>query len=215
MASVEKFSFAAVNNQIRHIERTIKNNSNKDIDIEKSSNNYSLIDRDISAYSYFRQRLADPDLYVYKNKEIKPLCGWIVTAPDDVPEEKEDLFFRMVFEFLNDRYGAQNCVQACVHKDESGRAHLHYLFMPVAERKKMSANHKEKYKICANDVINRRELRDFHPALGKYLSDHGLPCSVYTGITAKNGGNRSVKELKQERELARERTQERQHVITW
>lgn len=213
MASVEKFGFPAVVNQLRHIERTIQDPQNKDIDKVRSSLNYSLIDRDISSYSYFRQRLADPDIYLHNRGDVKPLVGWIITLPDDVPENKEDLFFRQCFSFLNDRYGAENCIQAVVHKDESGKAHMHYLFVPVVERKKMSANHKEKYKISAFDVISRRELRDFHPALDKYLTDHGLPCSVYTGVTAQQGGNRSVKELKADRAL--ERTREKKTAITW
>ena len=215
MASVEKFGFSGVVTQIKHIERTMTESSNPDIDHDKSGLNYSLIpDRGMSAYSYFRERISNPDIYLYKNKEIKPLVGWIVTLPDDVPPEKEEEFFKLCFSFLNDRYGGiENCVQATVHKDESGRLHMHYLFVPVVERKKLTANHKERYKVCANDVINRKELRDFHPALGKYLTDHGLPCSVYTGITAKQGGNRTVKEMKAERSMERERT--KKTAITW
>ena len=214
MANVKKFGFSSVVTILRHCERTMTETSNPDIDTEKSYMNYSLLpDRGMSAYSYFRERISDPDVYLYKNKEIKPLCGWIVTCPDDVPPEKEEEFFQLSFAFLNERYGAENCVQAVVHRDESGKAHMHYLFVPVVKRKKMSANHKERYKVCANDVINRKELRDFHPALGKYLSEHGLPCSVYTGVTAANGGNRTVKEMKAERNIERERT--KKTAITW
>lgn len=216
MASVEKFSFSAVSNQLRHIERTIENPKNKDIDVSRHDLNYSLLpDRGMSSYTYFKKRLADPDVYVYKKQDMKPMCGWIITAPDDVPTEKEDLFFRQCFNFLNERYGSENCIQAVVHKDESGKSHMHYCFVPIAERTKMSANHKERYKVSARDVITRRELRDFHPMLDKYLREHGLPCSVYTGVTARQGGNRTVKEMKAERAERTRQIERNATTITW
>lgn len=212
MASVKKFGFPAVVNQLRHVERTIQDNANKDIDPDKISLDYSLIDRGISSYSYFKQRLND--LYIYKNRELKPLCGWIITLPEDVPAGKEDLFFKMSFDFLNQRYGLENCVQCTVHKDESGQPHMHYLFIPVAKRKKTTEKHPEQYKVCANEVLTKRDLRDFHPALDKYLRDRNLPCSVYTGVTAKQGGNRTVTQLKAERDTQRQRQVERPS-LTW
>ena len=53
-------------------------------------------------------------------------------------------------------------------------------------------------KICANDVLNKAELRNFHSALQKYLLDHGVQANILTGITKTQGGNRTVRELKQE-----------------
>ena len=48
-------------------------------------------------------------------------------------------------------------------------------------------------KIDANSVLNKMELRNFHPDLQKYLSDHGIEGKVCTG---KTGTNFTVKELK-------------------
>ena len=60
MASVEKFTLAAVVNEIRHNNRTIKNSSNPDIDRNKINLNYSLTpDRHISEYDYFKQRKSE------------------------------------------------------------------------------------------------------------------------------------------------------------
>lgn len=53
-------------------------------------------------------------------------------------------------------------------------------------------------KICANDVLNKAELRNFHSALQKCLLDHGVQANILTGITKVQGGNRTVRELKQE-----------------
>lgn len=46
-----------------------------------------------------------------------------------------------------------------------------------------------------------RELRNFHPDLQRYLNEHGLEdACVMTGVTRAQGGNRTVAELKAERE---------------
>ena len=88
-------------------------------------------------------------------------------------------------------------MQAIVHDDEGGQPHLHFCFIPVEEDPK----HEQGYKICANDVLDRRELRNFHPDLQRYLDEHGLEdAHVMTGVTKRQGGNRTVAQLKAERE---------------
>ena len=87
----------------------------------------------------------------------------------------------------------KNCVQAVVHNDEGGQPHIHFLFIPAAADKKHGGE-----KICANDVLNKAELRNFHSALQKYLLDYGVQANILTGITKAQGGNRTVRELKQE-----------------
>lgn len=211
MASIEKFSAPAVVNQIRHIERTIEFPSNLDIDKEKIEQDYFLSpDRGTSSYDYYKERLND--LYLYKRPDVNTLCGWVITFPEEAKPEHEEAFFKSCYNFLNERYGEKNCISCTVHKDESGRPHLHYLFIPVVEDKK----HLDKDgKICANDLINKRELRNFHPDLQKHLDNDGIEAKVYTGITKRQGGNRTVKELKQEREEQRQQEQTRQINNRW
>ena len=211
MASVEKFSKSAIVNQLRHIERTIQNPANKDIDKERSNLNYSLIDKGMSSYDYYKERLSQ--CYLYNRDDVKTCFGWVITCPEDVTKEDEDLFFYNCFDFLNERYGEENCIQAVVHKDESGRPHLHYYAIPVVPDKK----HEQGQKVCMNDVINKKELRNFHPDLDRFLKNRGMSCGVYTGITRKNGGNMTVRQLKAEREVKQEVQQKRErkweHVI--
>ena len=193
MASVEKFTLAAVVNEIRHNNRTIKNSSNPDIDRNKINLNYSLTpDRHISEYDYFKQRKSE--LYCYNRPDVKVLAGWVVTAPKDLSEADYDMFFQTSFQFLSNRYGIENVIQATVHNDESGQPHLHFLFIPVAPDKKHGGE-----KICANDVLNKKELRNFHPDLQRHLKNDGIDAKVMTGITKAQGGNKTVDELKAER----------------
>ena len=192
MASVKKFTESAVVNQLRHIERTIAHPENMDIEKDRTVQNYSLLpQREISSYEYYRQRKSE--LSCYNRADVKVMAGWIVTAPKDLPMSEMEKFFNVTYEFLSERYGEKNCVQAVVHNDEGGQPHIHFLFIPAAADKKHGGE-----KICANDVLNKAELRNFHSALQKYLLDHGVQANILTGITKTQGGNRTVRELKQE-----------------
>ncbi len=194
MASVEKFTLHAVVNQLRHNERVIQNPSNKDINKNNSIFNYSLSpDRRMTAYDYFLQR--KNELYCYNRSDVKVMVGWIVTAPQSLPQADHKVFFQTVYQFLSERYGEKNCIQAIVHNDESGQPHLHYCFIPAVPDAKHGGE-----KICANDIITPKELRNFHPDLQRYLQEHGIDADIYTGITRKQGGNKSVRELKRERQ---------------
>ena len=192
MASVKKFTESAVVNQLRHIERTIAHPENMDIEKDRTVQNYSLLlQRGISSYEYYRQRKSE--LYCYNRADVKVMAGWIVTAPKDLPMSEMEKFFNVTYEFLAERYGEKNCVQAVVHNDEGGQPHIHFLFIPAVADKKHGGE-----KICANDVLNKTELRNFHSALQKYLLDHCVQANILTGITKAQGGNRTVRELKQE-----------------
>lgn len=194
MAHVEKFTHGAVFNQIRHIDRTVFRSKNKDIDKERLKDCYSLTpDRDINAWDYYKER--KKDLHCLKRDDVKTLIGWIVTAPIDCPKDKEDLFFQNVFNFLITRYGEKNCISCTVHKDESGASHLHYLTIPVIEDKKRGGE-----KICCKSVLNKREMRNFHPQLQRHLLNNDCPGTVFTGITKKLGKAYTVEQLKALRE---------------
>ena len=197
MASVKKFAESAVVNMLRHNERAIANPTNEDIDPTRSIENYSLIDRGVSAYDYYKERKSE--LYCYNRADVKTLAGWIVTAPTDLPLNEYDSFFRSVHDFLCSRYGERNCVQSIVHADESGQPHLHWLFIPTTIDLKHGGE-----KICANEVINRKDLRNFHSDLQNHITNNGIHGTVKTGITKAQGGNRTVKEMKRERQISLE-----------
>ena len=202
MASVKKFTESAVVNQLRHIERTIAHPENMDIEKDRTVQNYSLLpQREISSYEYYRQRKSE--LYCYNRADVKVMAGWIVTAPKDLPMSEMEKFFNVTYEFLSERYGEKNCVQAVVHNDEGGQPHMHFLFIPATSDQKHGGE-----KICANDVLNKTELRNFHPALQKWLIDHDVQANILTGITKAQGGNRTVQELKNGKTRSRWRTEE-------
>lgn len=224
MASVEKFTESAVVNQIRHCNRTIKNNSNHDIDARRSHLNYSLTpERKVSDYEYYQQR--KQELYCYNRKDVKTMCGWIITAPKELKNlEEEKIFFKKAYKFLENRYGKENVISSTVHydegktskikdrwgdylKDESGniktelvlgRPHLHFCFIPVVADK--NPKHIQTEKICCNDVLNKKELQQFHSDLSKATN-----CPyVMNGRTKSQGRNYTVEEMKEQYEMKKE-----------
>jgi hypothetical protein len=93
-------------------------------------------------------------------------------------------------------------IYAQVHKDESGQPHLYYGFVPVTRDE--NPNHETDFKICKKAYVNRKDLFNFHQDLQDHLNetfvDKPIIPQVQTGITAAQGGNRTVRELKSERE---------------
>ena len=207
MASVQKWSSEGEVFAIcRHNDRGAANPSNKQIDSNKTHLNYHLEpERDLSPYDYFKERKTQ--LYCYNRKDVVVMAGWVITAPKDLPDEQYKPFFQECYNFLEQKYGQENVIQSVVHYDEGGQPHLHFNFIPVVEDKK----HSQGLKICANEVLNPKELRCFHPALQKHLNESGIVAKVQTGITKANGRNYTVKELKQN--VLRER--EREEIWQW
>lgn len=210
MGSVEKISQNNVYNIIRHNERMNQNYSNTDIDLNRKNLDYVISpDRGMSNYDYYKERLSQ--CYLYNRSDVKTIFSWVITAPDNLKNDEIDLFMYNTYDFLCERYGEENCVSATVHKDESGRPHMHFLAMSVVPDSK----HEQGQKICCNDVINKKELRNFHLDFQRFLDNRGMAhAKVYTGITRRQGGNRTINQLKAEgvkKEVKRERKWE--HVI--
>lgn len=208
MASVEKYTTIDAVNILRHNNRSAKHMSNADIDPERSNLNYSFINRNCSDLEYFRQR--KDELYSINRADLKVLAGWIVSVPQDLDEKFHYKFFEETHNFLIQKYGEMNAIQSVVHLDESGQPHLHFTFIPVVLDEKFNVshlkNHDKKEKICMKNVINRVELLKFHKEYMEYLSSKfPFTPNILTGITKKNGGNKTVRELKNNRQIEQER----------
>ena len=153
MAALEKFSKSSMVNMLRHIEREIKYPKNADIDLNRSGLNYSLApDRGMRSYSYLKKRLSE--LHYIKRDDIKLLAGWVVTAPKELPDGQQEQFFQETYSFLAERYGEENCIQAIVHRDESGESHMHFYFIPVVRNDNGKVNPR---------IIEALKLREKHP----------------------------------------------------
>ena len=150
-----------------------------------------------------------------ENKEVHHRDGTVTQST--VPKLKEvhytddqvQLFFRLTYDFLSERYGKENVISSYVHLDET-TPHTHFLFIPVVDDKKWNEKNPDKHprqKVCAKELMNKNELNMFHRVFQEYLDSHsetGL-FPVLNGTTV--GGNRTIAELKAEKEMNEARDQ--------
>ena len=173
MAHMQKFKSSATHAQLDHNARTREGTLQREnIDRERTWQNYSLgSDTPDSG----RQLVLDRIEQVKKShQEISgrkvradavEFGGWVITAPQSLPESRQQEFFQETHAFLQDRYGAENAPVGFVHMDES-QPHMH---VPVVPEKDGKLNGKA--------VFTRRDLQTFHQDLQNWLEDR-MHCRV-------------------------------------
>lgn len=206
MAHYEKFSKQGLGHIFAHVRRAYTidkdghkryaNFGNKEIDTTRTHLNYNLClnENGVPAnqqkqYERIMQGKTLPEGYsltVNNRKDLRVVCSWVVTLPEDVQEGDEEHFFQAVYNHLKEQY--PHTVSAWVHNDEGGiihnedvskrpKGHLHYLFVPVFHDPK-----KDIYKVSANELVDRRALTTFHHDLSKAVAqDLGYEVSIMTG----------------------------------
>lgn len=180
---IEKFKANSVGVVIAHIIRAKtkedlpRNYKNENIDISKSYLNYRL-DGCNSAFAKYKEILTREDVKVQKRKDLNTYCSVCLTLPTDVKPKDEKRFFEIAYEFLQKRYAPyNNVVIAEVHKDETktdkpGRPHLHFLFVPlVLDKRHKEKTNKERFKVCAKEIINKQDLKTLHIDCAKYVEE--------------------------------------------
>lgn len=151
MAQIEKFHNKDILMLLKHSERQLKNDSNKQINESKKELNYSIpIDtNNLSPRDYYRQLIDDSYLYgrgTKRETEAITACSWIITLPKEISDYSnikqdacirlnptdEEAFFQGAFDFVSERY--PGCVFFNkVHYDEGGQPHIHIYFVPRLE----------------------------------------------------------------------------------
>lgn len=195
MANFQKFGRDGLAGLFKHDDRgkyvtDEMYHSNKDIKPELTHLNYSLLASEESAMERYERRLSE--VHCSKRADVNTLVSWIVTKPQDLPDGKEEEFFRETYSFLVKRYGEENVIVAAVHKDES-QPHIHFDFIPIVTDKKKGYE-----KVSAKERIDRAELQHFHTDLQKHLEKElGCPVSILNGATIN--GNRTMLQLKNEK----------------
>lgn len=156
----DKFKTAGVQGVFRHCERYAKdghyiNFSNENIDTSRTHLNYDLGPGG-NQYQRMKERLSQLSYRKQKNNTV--LCGWVLTAPKGLEGEELERFFKRSYKFMEALYGKENVVSCYVHMDE-GRPHMHFLWVPGTQEKKLSAS----------TVTDRKVLSKIHDDLQKEI----------------------------------------------
>lgn len=128
----------------RHNERLNHNYSNKDIDINRSSENYHM--KKIQAETYqqeferirTRQELKG-NLRLHGEKQSTVLCEFVITSDKDffdrLGTDRTKRFFQDAYDFVTAKAGCeQQVLSAVVHMDEA-TPHMHVTFINGKDRK--------------------------------------------------------------------------------
>ena len=138
----EKLKSHQIHFSQNHNERNHKSYSNEDINLEKTKDNYHLIE----SKNYSR----DTEHIIQKNykgtktirKDAVKNVELIFTSDKDffdkLSHEDERKFFEKSLEFAQEYFGEKNIFSAIIHKDET-TPHMHINLVPITKEGKLSA----------------------------------------------------------------------------
>ena len=166
--------------------------SNEDIDLDKTENNYDLVEDERTLHQRVKNRvdeLKESGSRVQKNSVV--MYSNILTVPEEQAkvwgEEKTDDYFKACYDFFSKEFGIENVVSAKVHKDETA-PHMHLHFVPV---------NKENGRLQARVSMNKAKINYIHDELPKFLQERGFDVIRGKGRTEKNIENiHEYKEIK-------------------
>lgn len=203
MAHAQKIKKQGVIGLVIHCERREGCElSNQDIDKSRTHLNYNLACdiQPMKPEQFLKKRISE--VKHLKRDDIIYMVDWIVTLPKDVPQEDQEKFFELTFQFLTQKYNQKNVVSAWVHNDEA-TPHIHFSFIPVVEIDGIE-------RLKCKDILTKKELKRFHPDLGAFLEQAlGYMPSIQNNATIN--GNRTIKELKQQEDLSFKKSLENIH----
>lgn len=180
----------------RHNERKNTNYSNKDINKQNSTKNYSIKSINTSYQKAFKNLKEQYNLKGQIKKVSNVMCELIITSDkyffDLIGEKETKRYFQMAYDFVKDyqSLGEQYIVSAKVHLDET-TPHLHIVFIPVI--------HKLDRK--SGKMIDKISCSEFWKGKDSYkkLQDSFYKCVKDNGFDLERGKSNNVEHLSTEK----------------
>ncbi|MGU8614604.1 MobV family relaxase, partial [Clostridium perfringens] len=166
---LEKYKNGNVAGLQRHNQRENKSYSNNDIDINKSSFNYDLVNEQPISFNKKIKNIIDTKRKSDRalRKDAVVYCECIISSDNDffknLELEEQKRFFDVSLKFLENRIGKDNLVSATVHLDET-TPHMHFGFVPMNTDGSLSAK----------KMVNRSFLIEIQENLPYTLKKHGF-----------------------------------------
>lgn len=225
MAEITKFRAEEVVYHIRHDLRELSlGNSygNTAVNTSLSCNNYSLLkDRCKTAKQANKYRKEiEKECFKYNRKNLIHAVEVVVQCPSDCPPEQHKAFFQETYNYICSTLPmGERCVfTAQVHVDEQhfapngellSKEHLHLMYVPAVPDLKHAGF---SYRLCADQLTKKAELRKFHPGLQAHLDQHGIQATVYHG--KKSSGKNIALSVAQMKELTEKTGNKIEHSLT-
>lgn len=158
---VQKFKAYDVRGIQSHDRRERESKTNPDIDKERSSLNYALVESE-NFKADIQERLATLKSKKAVRKDAVVMCQFLVTSDHEffqgLTSEQQKTFFQDALNYISERYGKENVLAATVHMDEK-TPHMHVNITPIRDGR-----------LTAKEIFNRTELIElqntFHQEVG-------------------------------------------------
>lgn len=205
-----KFQASEILYHIKHDLRQLpegKTYGNESVDTSLSYKNERLIDRGNTAEEVNKYRKAlEKEIFKYNRKNLVHAVEVVIQCPSDCPAEQQGAFFRESLEYIASTLprGKKDIFVAEIHRDEKhyspsgeliSKDHLHIMYVPAVKDTKHEGY---EYKLCADALTKRADLRRMHPELQAHLDSKGIQATVFR---KKEGDGKavalSVKQLKE------------------
>lgn len=150
----------------KHNRRKNKHYGNVDIDTERSKFNRVYITPDTSLYQACKKQIEERVLANggRVTKASNWICESIFSYPEELPADRMDEYYGLILEYLSDKLGKNNVIQAVAHLDEGHLAHIHIDCLMITNDNRLSSK----------SLITRDFIISVHDELPKILQEHGF-----------------------------------------
>ena len=192
----ENYKMGQLSYIYRHNERKNTNYSNKDINRQNSTKNYSLKNINTSYQKAFNNLKKQYNLKGQIKKVSNVVCELIITSDKDffesIGEDETKRYFKVAYDFVANyqNLGEQYILSAKVHMDES-TPHLHIVFVPVVHKLDNKSG-KKIDKIACSEFWKGRESY-------KILQDKFYKNVIDNGFNLERGKSNNVEHLSTEK----------------
>ena len=183
----------------KHNERKNTNYSNKDIDKNRSSKNYSIKQCNTTYSNAIKKLQEENNLQGRIIKTTNVACELIITSDKEffkeIGEEETKRYFRTAYNFVANykNLGEKYIISAKVHLDESV-PHLHLVFVPVVHKLDKTTNKQIDKIACSEYWKGKDSYRELQDNFYKYIIDNGF--NLERGKTS-NSKHLDIETLKQ------------------
>lgn len=169
---------------------------------------YSIDGEQKKGQKRLKELLNRDDVFCLNRSDVKVMFDTVITAPQNLPKNREIEFFNYAVDFLSERFSQAYIISIDIHYDENSyydkegingvdkngkqfvRPHCHIAMAPTIFDKKHN-----RYKISCKDTITKETLITLHQDFKNYIDKSmNLDLEIINGATAN--GNKTILELK-------------------
>lgn len=191
---MEKYKASDIKGIEIHNKREKESLSNPDINTELTEKNIYL-KRSNSYTQDIKKNIDDLNLKKAVRKDAVLMCSFVITSDNDffneAPEGTEEKYFKSAYDFIAERYGEKNIINAVIHQDEK-TPHLHIDITPIIDGR-----------LSAKDLFNKTELTNLQTDFAELVgAEIGLKRGENLEIKRKHLKIQEFKIKTKEKELA-------------